>query len=172
MKHSRYLGEGILVILLMILILLLMIKGTVNAQTIDLLTNTNYMYALPFTSEAPPVSLEGQRRVVKTNFEDNLKIFVLDETMMVEMMKQDEKIATMMIAAVVRAIGYDVKLCEMIRWDIAEADSEANVATFEEVPKVIPSMPKGDLYRSTNCTIHNKGKTCTCDCKCCKNPKS
>lgn len=172
MKNSRYFGEGILVILLMILILILMIRGSVNAQTPDPLTSSNYMYTLPLTSEVPSEAIENQDKGVKTNIADDLKIFVLDEATMVEMMKQDEKIATMMIAALVRAIGNDVKLCEMIRWDIVEADGDANVTTYKEVPKIISANPSGEVGNKATCAVNNDEKACTCDCKCCKNSKS
>lgn len=157
MNRSRYFGEGVLVMILMILILLLMIKESATAQTTDPLTETNYQFMLPLTSEVPSSYFKEQNNQANTDYEDKLKVFVLDESMMVELMKQDEKIAKMMIAAVVRAIGNDVKICEMIKWDLLEAN------------EVTPTVEVG---HQANCKMNEAGKTCNCHCKCCKNPKS
>lgn len=114
-----------------------MVLGSLKAQTPDPLTETNYMDSvvlpgLPFEDQAmQPRLLEKETR--RTADLRNAKVFVLDEATMIEMMKQDKELARLMTAAVVKAVGNNIRLCEMVGEDFMKANNIQLIPSVESV---------------------------------------
>ncbi len=170
MKRSRFFWEGIFIIILMILVMILMVNGTLSAQIPDSVIQSHPTNVTLPGLDHPYSPVGHTTRSVQSQHKTDLtgsKVFVLDESTMVEMMKQDEKIAILMTAAVVKAIGNDVKLCELIRWDLNEAmEVEGLHKSDSSIDSELKAATKW-MKSENGKTATQKRQKCSCKCACC-----